>query len=383
MQRVDWTRVLVVQLSILAAIVLLVIAWNALHAVVHTLLLFCIAAVLAFALAPLVTRAEARGVPRVAAVAVVYLVFAILLALATALLWRPFLLQATLLLENLPRYVTNLQYQVVWLDEWLAQFGLGGGASTVQSEASRQLANVGAAFIGDLVRLLTQVASSALDTVLMVVISFYLLLDGPRLRNASLALLPAPHHGKYQFVEQSLGRVVGGYLRGQLVMGLTLGIIVGAVLQLVGMPYALVLGVLAAVFEMVPMLGPILSALPALGVALFQPWPMVLVVLGFFLLVQQFEAHVLAPRITGHAVGLHPLGAIFALLAGLELGGPVGAVFAVPLAGFLWVVATTLYWRTLGAPEPPTRQGWRLPRRRPQPPPATSSVEPRTAHHPE
>jgi predicted PurR-regulated permease PerM len=149
-----------------------------------------------------------------------------------------------------------------------------------------------------------------------------------------------------------------------------------------GMPYALVLGVLAGVFEMVPMLGPILSALPALAVALFQPWPMVLAVLAFFLLVQQFEAHVLAPRITGHAVGLHPLGAIFALLAGLELGGPVGAVFAVPLAGFLWVVATTLYWRTIGTPEPQSRQGWRLSRRRPQAPPA-GPVEPRTVHHPE
>jgi predicted PurR-regulated permease PerM len=382
MQRADWTRVLVIQLSILAAIVLLVIAWHALHAVVHTLLLFSVAAVLAFALAPLVTRAEARRVPRIAAVAVVYVVFAVVLGLAGALLWRPFLSQATLLLENMPAYLTNLQDQVLWLDNWLAQFGLGGGASTLQTEASRQFASVGTAFIGDLVRLLTQVATSALDTVLVVVISFYLLLDGPRLRGASLALLPARHHSKYEFLEQSLGRVVGGYLRGQLVMGITLGITVGIVLQLMGMPYALVLGVLAGVFEMVPMLGPILSALPALAVALFQPWPMVLAVLVFFLLVQQFEAHVLAPRITGHAVGLHPLGAIFALLAGLELGGPLGAVVAVPLAGFLWVVATTLYWRTIGTPEPQPRQGWRLSRRRPQAS-ATDPVEPRAAHHPE
>jgi predicted PurR-regulated permease PerM len=381
MPRVDWTRVLVIQLSILAAIVLLVIAWHALHAVVHTLLLFSVAAVLAFALAPLVTRAEARGVPRIGAVAVVYVVFAVVLGLAGALLWRPFLSQATLLLEAMPRYVTNLQDQVFWLDDWLAQFGLGGSASTLQSEASRQFASVGTAFVGDLVRLLTQVATSALDTILVVVISFYLLLDGPRLRGAFLALLPTGHRPKYEFVEQSLGRVVGGYLRGQLVMGITLGIVVGVVLQLMGMPYALVLGVLAGVFEMVPMLGPILSALPALAVALFQPWPMVLAVLAFFLIVQQLEAHVLAPRITGHAVGLHPLGAIFALLAGLELGGPLGAVVAVPLAGFLWVVAVTLYWRTIGTAEPQPRQGWRLSRRRPQP--AAGPVEPHTPHHPE
>src|SRR5688572_27640263 len=68
-----------------------------------------------------------------------------------------------ILLENMPAYLTNLQDQVLWLDNWLAQFGLGGGASTLQTEASRQFASVGTAFIGDLVRLLTQVATSALD----------------------------------------------------------------------------------------------------------------------------------------------------------------------------------------------------------------------------
>jgi predicted PurR-regulated permease PerM len=375
MPRVDWTRVLVVQLSILAAIVLLV-TWNALHAVVHTLLLFTIAAVLAFALAPLVTRGEARGLPRIAAVALVYLAFAVALILAVTLLWRPFLAQATLLLENLPRYMANLQDQVFWLDEWLARFGLGGGASALQSEASRQLATVGTVFLADLLRVLTQLATSALDGVLVLVISFYLLLDGPRLHRGSLALVPAAHHDKLQFLEESLGRVIGGYLRGQLVMGLTLGVLVGVVMQAMGMPYALVLGVLAGLFEMVPMLGPILSALPALGVALFQGGGTLLAVLVFFLIVQQFEAHILAPRITGHAVGLHPLGAIFALLAGLELGGPLGAVFAVPLAGFLWVIATTLYRRTIGTPEPQPRQAWRLPRRRPGAPPSTAPAEP-------
>jgi predicted PurR-regulated permease PerM len=292
------------------------------------------------------------------------------------LLWRPFLAQATLLLENLPRYMANLQDQVFWLDEWLARFGLGGGASALQSEASRQLATVGTVFLADLLRVLTQLATSALDGVLVLVISFYLLLDGPRLHRGSLALVPAAHHDKLQFLEESLGRVIGGYLRGQLVMGLTLGVLVGVVMQAMGMPYALVLGVLAGLFEMVPMLGPILSALPALGVALFQGGGTLLAVLVFFLIVQQFEAHILAPRITGHAVGLHPLGAIFALLAGLELGGPLGAVFAVPLAGFLWVIATTLYRRTIGTPEPHPRQAGRLPRRRPGAPPSTAPAEP-------
>ena len=270
---------------------------------------------------------------------------------APVLLARPFALQATLLLENLPAYLAGLQDVVGGMDNWLGRFGLGGGIAMLEAEVGRQATGASTVFVGDLLRLLTQVASSALDTILVLVISFYLLLDGPRLRLAVVRLVPPVHRGKVLFVEESLGRVLGGYLRGQLLMALTLAVIVGIVMQVLGMPYVLVLAVLAGVFELVPMLGPILSALPALAVAVFQPFPTIIWVLIAFFAIQQFENNILAPRITAHAVGLHPLGAIFALMAGFELGGPIGAVFAVPVAGFLWVLVSTIYRRTIGVPE--------------------------------
>ena len=364
MPRVDWNRVLVVQLAILAGIVLLVVGWTIVHSVAHTLILFAVAAVLAFALAPLVTRSEAWGLRRMLAVVLVYAGLAMILVVATGLLARPFAIQAALLIENSPIYVTGLQDAIGQMDDWLARFGLGGGIATLEAEVGRQATSASTSFVGDLLRFLSQVASSALDSVLVLVVSFYLLLDGPRLRLALGRVVPPVHRDKLLFVEESLGRVLGGYLRGQLLMALTLAVIVGVVMQVLGMPYALVLGVLAGVFELVPMLGPILSALPALAVAVFQPFPTVIWVLIAFIAIQQFESNILAPRITAHAVGLHPLGAIFALMAGFEVGGPLGAVFAVPVAGFLWVLVSTIYWRTVGAPEPSPRVGWRLPRRR-------------------
>lgn len=370
MPRIHWTRVLVVQLAILAAIVLVAVGWTIIHSIAKTLLLFALAAILAFALAPLVTRGEERGLPRVLAVGLVYVSLALILAISAALLARPFAVQAALLIENLPGYLTGLQDVVSGMDDWLARFGLGGGIASLEAEVGRQASAASSAFVVDLLRFLTQVASSALDTVLVLVISFYLLLDGNRLRLAALAVVPPAHRAKLLFVEESLGRVLGGYLRGQLLMALTLAVIVGVLMQLLGIPYALVLGVLAGVFELVPMLGPVLSALPALAVALFQPFPTVLWVLIVFFAIQQFESNILAPRITAHAVGLHPLGAIFALLAGFEVGGPLGAVFAVPVAGFLWVLVSSIYRRTVGAPEPSPRVGWRLPRR------------PHPVHHP-
>jgi predicted PurR-regulated permease PerM len=346
MPRIDWNRLLVIQLCTLLTIVLLVLGWTALRAVSKTALMFTLAAVLAFALAPLVTRLQTRELPRVFAVAAVYGILALLLILTGALLGRPFLVQATLLAEQWPTYATQIQGQLINLDRWLANIGLEGTLATVQSEASRYVSSTGATILGDLVGLVTHLAGSVVDTLLVLVVSFYLLLDAPRLRVALFHVVPSEHHSKLRFAEINLGRVLGGYIRGQLLMGGLLGVIVTIGLTVIGVPYALVLGGLAALLELVPMLGPILSAIPALAVALFLPFPTVLVVLVFFVVVQQLESNLLAPRITGHAVGLHPLGAMFALLAGLELGGIIGALFAVPLVGFVWVMVSALYTRS-------------------------------------
>jgi predicted PurR-regulated permease PerM len=105
--------------------------------------------------------------------------------------------------------------------------------------------------------------------------------------------------------------VLGGYLRGQLTLALIIGVAAGVGTGLLGLPYAVVLGVLAGLFELVPMFGPILLVVPAVIVALFMPFPTVVWVILFFLAIQQVENNVLAPRISGHAVGLHPLGAMF------------------------------------------------------------------------
>jgi predicted PurR-regulated permease PerM len=206
-----------------------------------------------------------------------------------------------------------------------------------------------------------------LDIVLALVISLYLLIDGPRLGARSLAIIPAQHRAKALFLQENVSRVLGGYLRGQLTLAVIIGVTTGVGTALLGLPYAIVLGVLAGLFELVPMFGPILSALPAVLVSLFMPFPTVVWVVVFFLVIQQVENNVLAPRISGHAVGLHPLGAMFALLAGFQLAGLLGGLFAVPLAGVLWVLLGAAYRNVVVAePVRPRRPLLPLPRfRRP------------------
>jgi len=96
-------------------------------------------------------------------------------------------------------------------------------------------------------------------------------------------------------------------------------------------------------FELIPMFGPILSAIPAVLVALFMPWPTVVWVIVLFVVIQQFECNYLGPKVTGHAVGLHPLASMFALMVGFEVAGILGGLFAVPVAGVIWVLSATAY----------------------------------------
>jgi hypothetical protein len=107
-----------------------------------------------------------------------------------------------------------------------------------------------------------------------------------------------------------------------LTLAAIVGLATGLGMSPLGPPYAVVLGVLAGLFELIPTFGPILSAVPAIIVALFLPFPTVIWVIVFFVAVQQLENNLLAPRLGGHAVGLHPLGAMFAPLAGFEPAPP-------------------------------------------------------------
>jgi predicted PurR-regulated permease PerM len=132
-----------------------------------------------------------------------------------------------------------------------------------------------------------------------------------------------------------------------------------------GLPYPLIIGVVAGVTELIPMVGPVLGAVLPVMLALLQPFPTVLWVVLYVVMVQQLENNLLVPRVSGEAVGLHPLAAMLALMAGLELAGLLGGLFAVPVAGVLNVLLAAFYrqvrYGSRPPPPPERRRGWRLP----------------------
>jgi predicted PurR-regulated permease PerM len=169
------------------------------------------------------------------------------------------------------------------------------------------------------------------------------------LRLVLLRAVPPPRARNVNEVWLEIEQKLGGWVRGELLLMLAVGVMSGLGYWVLGLPNPLLLAVLAALFEIVPMIGPILSSAPGILVALAATDPLkVLLLAAYALLIQQIENNVLLPRIMGHTVGISPLVVLVGILVGGALYGLPGAFLAVPIAGGLQVVLA----HSLGAEDP-------------------------------
>jgi predicted PurR-regulated permease PerM len=177
--------------------------------------------------------------------------------------------------------------------------------------------------------------------------SIYLLIDGQRVAHWLRTNMPIIERRRINFLLDTLQRIVGGYLRGQLLLSTLVGLLVSIGMTLFHVPYAVLLGVLAFVLEFIPVLGTLVSGAICVLLAFTQGWLIALAVLGYFILVHILEGDLVGPRIVGKAVGLHPVVSLAALVAGAELFGIWGALFASPLAGVLQAILISIWseWR--------------------------------------
>jgi len=333
----------------LAAIALLWVATQVLGRILHIVVVVLLALVLAYALEPALKLVE-RILPRMAAAILIY-VFALgLLAAAILLLGPPAIAESEAFAVRLPGYLDQLS-------AWAPLQGV---------DLSGSLRSFTASALSSVVAVAETIAGGVVDTALVLILGFWFMVDGRRIRDLITLVCPPTQRDKVLFLQDTVSQVLGAYIRGQLTTAAIIGVSAGVGSALLGVHYALLIGILAFLFELIPMVGPILASLPAIVISVFQPFPLVLEVIAFFIVMQVFENNILAPRITGGAVGLHPGVALLAIVIGADLGGVVGALFAVPVAGILSVLIAAAYKAWRGEPVVVERAGmrFRLPRRR-------------------
>ena len=319
-QRVELTTSSIVKFFAVLLCVLLL--WKVLDILA---LLFVVTIVVA-ALNPAVDWLVSREIPRPAAVALLYILILGIIGIPFSMFLPRLIEQVTELALTFPTIVERITPLYRLLVESNAQELLRSLSSSVSSLTQGIFSATAHIFGG----------ATALLTVL--VLSFYLLIDVKQAHDALVTVIP-PHWLKpmYRMLTRTSDKL-GSWLRGQFILSALMGFIVYVGLLILGVPYALTLGFLTGLLEIVPYLGAIIAGFSTVIVAYAAgSWQLALVTLIFFTVVQQLESHILVPKVMQSAVGLSPVIVIVALAVGAKLGGITGAIIAVPLAAVISV----------------------------------------------
>jgi predicted PurR-regulated permease PerM len=328
-------RRLLILLEILAAIALaIVLLWGISH-IITSVLVVLIAALIAYAIVPVVELFH-RVMPRALAILLAYLIVIIILGAVVYSVVNTAVFQISALVHNASIWLRPDNKGKFPLLDLLHTLGLSDAQiSDFEKQILSGLSNLAGSLASGLIPLLSGVAGGLLNVLLTAVISIYLLVDGPRAITWLRKAAPKSRRSQISSTLETLQHVVGGYIRGQILLSAIIGFLVGTGLFIIGFPYAVLMGVLTFITEFIPVLGTIFAGAVAVLLALTQGWVMTIIVLGFFILVHIFEGYVLAPRLIGKAVQLNPAIMLIALIVGSELFGPLGAIFAAPTAGLL------------------------------------------------
>jgi predicted PurR-regulated permease PerM len=310
------------------------LAWMA-YLARNALLLIYISTLIAIGLSRLVGAIQRfRGrrrqrLPRWAAILVIYLsVIAVIVGLAMALV-PPLIDQARALWAAVPQMLHDAQV-------WLMNRGLLAREITVR-EAVQQ-APVDGDAVGTVVSAVFAVVGGVFGVLTVLIITFYLLVDAESIVSTFLRLFPAAERPRVHDACRRVTTKVSAWLGGQLLLAAIIGSTAALGLWLMGVPYFYVLALVAGIGEMIPVVGPLLAAIPAVIVAFTVSPALGLGVVVFFIVQQQVENHVLVPKVMERQVGVSAVVVIVALLIGGSLLGIVGAILAVPTAAILQVL---------------------------------------------
>jgi predicted PurR-regulated permease PerM len=299
-----WRNWLVISATLLIWVVLAGILFWVLGQILRALIIFAIAALFAYALYPLVKLLQ-RILPRPVAIAIVYVLVLSALMLLLYSVANTIVDQLTSLTQLLESYIHGpRKNQLQGLIDSLQQFGITRQQIT---SSSQQLVSQLQGAARNVVPVVSNLLSLAFNTILVALLSIYFLFSGPRtvkwLRNNT----PVTHRARVSSLIDIVSHVVGGYIRGNILLALVISTLTGVGLALIGVPYPFLLATVAFVMEFIPVIGIYITGFAILLLAISKGWLIVVLAVGLILLLQLLENNLLAPRILGGSIGLSPI----------------------------------------------------------------------------
>jgi predicted PurR-regulated permease PerM len=333
--RIRPTTVLTVLGLTFGFLLLLYVTWIARQVLTWTL----VAVFLALALNPAVEFFQRRGLKRRGISAAVTFLLTIGAIVALFSLFVPTLVnEARGFADALPGYINDVS---------AGRGPLGRLADRYELEARvREAVNKGGAesllgFSGTALAVTKSVLTFVVAVVTITFMTFFMLLEGPAWMERFYSLLPEGSRGRWERVGHQIYRTIGGYVTGNLLISVIAGIASTLILLILGVPYAVALGLLVAILDLIPLAGATLAAIIVTTVAFLHSIPAGIIVLVFFVVYQQVENHVLQPLVYSRTVQLSPLAILISILIGAKIAGVLGALAAIPVAGAIQVLLLT------------------------------------------
>ncbi len=317
--------------------ILIILGLVFLYLIRDILLILFIAIIVAAAVDGPVDWLARHKVRRVFGATIIYLGIFLFLALFVYLVFPPLAGQIKILAHNLPQFLDSLGSGVKIIEGKIGPESL----KNILENISNQLSGAASNIFGTAINIFGGIFSAAM----ILVISVYLVIQEKGIKKFLAVVTPANHQAYILDLVERIQSKLGAWLRGQLLLMLIIGILVYIGLSLLKIKFALTLALLAGLLEIIPYIGPVLSATPAAIFAFFQMPILGLLVVALFVLIQQLENYLILPLVMKKAIGLNPLVIIVSMLIGGQLAGVMGIIIAVPLAAAISVVSSDFFGR--------------------------------------
>ncbi|WP_308751077.1 AI-2E family transporter [Candidatus Hakubella thermalkaliphila] len=308
-----------------------------------------LAILLAYILSPLVSYFE-RWVPRIYSTLIAYLIFLSVVAIILVFVIPVMVQQIRGFIEGLPFHLARAREIGAALGEQYLrmQLQLPPALENVVESAISEFQAFALSILRRAPVATISLISAIATFILAPIVAFYLLKDLKRIGAFFLEVFPESRRETVTSVISIINRAVGGFVRGQLTVALIVGIMCSLVLIILGVDYPILLGMIAGLFNVIPYLGPVVGAVPAAIIALLDSPIKALLVVVLFFVVQQIDNALISPNVMKHYVGVHPVVAIFSLIAGGVLFGLWGILLAVPLVAVAQELVLTFVLKKKG-----------------------------------
>ena len=325
------------------AIVLVLVGFAFVWTIRNVIFLIFLSILLATAIEPLVKRLRRGPFSKGQGILIVYSVIILMLAGLLFLTIPPLVDEATRIVSNFPQYITDAR---TWANTKLGEPLRGSVLSVLDTLSGKPATGEGTKLPANVPESALGIGLSVLEAVFsfvtVFVIAFYWLTERPTIKRSVIMVAPNKRRNMFREVWDAVEEKLGGWVRGQLLLMIFIGVADAIFYTIFGLHYALVLAVFAGLAEIIPIIGPYVGGVPAILVALTQGADTALIIAAYIVVVQLIEGNLLVPRIMERSVGVSPLTVIVGILIGSTLAGIAGALVAVPIAAAIQVTIVTI-----------------------------------------